>query len=101
MSDRVVAAHVALLLTRDELRALFTECLAEHLANPAPPIDPDAQLDCEAGAKLLSISRSKFDRLRRREEDPIPQSGWAGESPRFDRRELLAWLRRQPKQETK
>lgn len=97
MSDRVAVAHVALLLTRDELKSIFTESLVEYLATPSAPIDPDAQLDCEGGAKLLSVSRAKFDRLRRREQDPIPQSGWAGESPRFDRRELLAWLRRQPK----
>jgi predicted DNA-binding transcriptional regulator AlpA len=54
----------------------------------------DGLLDRAGAAKYLSISLAKLDTLARRETDPLPFS-LCGDSRRFDRAELRAWLKRQ------
>lgn len=56
--------------------------------------DPDRALTRKDAAAFLAVSLTTLDLLSRRARDPLPYYV-VGESRRYARRDLLAWLRRQ------
>jgi hypothetical protein len=82
-------------LTAADLAALVREQLEAALAENAPIETPtDGLLDRAGAARWLKVSLAKLDGLCRREADPLPFSV-CGDSRRFEREELRAWVRRQ------
>lgn len=82
-------------LTETELSTLIEAKLMAFGGSGPDAIDPDRALTRKQAAALLEISLTQLDLLCRPErKDPIPYSV-VGESRRFVRAELTAWLRRQ------
>jgi hypothetical protein len=85
------------LVTPDELRELVREVVEAVLLDrddlPAHEA-VNGLLDRSGAARWLKISLAKLDALCRREDDPLPYA-LCGDSRRFEREEIRAWVRRQ------
>lgn len=84
-------------LTEDDLDRKLEEKIAALLedASSTAPLDPERALTRSKTAELLGVSLTQLDLLSRRERpDPIPFRR-VGESRRYIRSDVLAWLRRQ------
>lgn len=83
-------------LTEDELGAKVVGWVAMALAPAADtePTDPDEALTRAKTGKLLNVSLSQVDLLSRRDTDPLPYY-YVGDSRRYHRAEVIAWLKRQ------
>lgn len=84
MSEFIVGLTVA------QLRELIAESVAEVLADGSPSHQPSEVLTRREAAEFLKTSVATLDRLVR--EGSLP-SHRLGDSPRFVRAELLAYLR--------
>jgi hypothetical protein len=84
--------HLTALL--DGLVARIIDGVLEGIATTVQPEPqhPPPLLDRQALARALTVSLPTVDRLRREEGMPTI---WVLESPRFDLREVLEWLRKQ------
>lgn len=80
-------------LTDVDLERIIEQKLSE-ISLSMTPLDPEKPLTRKGAADLLGISLTQLDLLCRTKSDPIPFY-YAGESRRFIRSDLLAWLRRQ------
>lgn len=82
-------------LTETELHQLLGRALVAHSGNGTEAPDPDAALPRKQAAALLAVSLTTLDLLSRKDRpDPIPFS-IVGESRRYLRSDLVAWLKRQ------
>lgn len=79
-------------MTADELFEVVDQRLALHFV--AAPPGGDDLLDRAGAAKFLNVSVAQLDKLIR-ETSSLPFH-WVGESKRFERSELLAWVRNPP-----
>jgi hypothetical protein len=82
-------------LTEDEFDAKLT-ALAVALDGEGSAVapDPERAMARITAAEFLDISLSKLDLLSRRERDPLPYYV-VGESRRYLRPDVVAWVRRQ------
>ncbi|HEU4581705.1 MAG TPA: hypothetical protein VFS67_25795 [Polyangiaceae bacterium] len=80
--------RLAVSLTLGELRELVREVALEAVAEAAGSPRP-ALLDRNGLAQALGVGTSTVDRFRR---EGMPAL-WAGDSPRFELADCLAWLR--------
>jgi hypothetical protein len=80
-------------LTEDDLDAKLS-AFAISTESPREQVDPDGAMTRTRAASFLEISLSKLDVLSRREHDPLIFY-YVGESRRYLRADLLAWLKRQ------
>jgi len=79
-----------------DIREIVADTIVEFLDGALAGKEPAEVLTRTEAAAFLRISLSQIDLLCRREHDPIPFS-LAGDSRRFFRADLRAWLRRQRK----
>lgn len=88
------AAKTALALIEAEIEAALQASDDEPLLDTRPSNDAGGYLDRSGAAKYLDISLAKLDALCRRERDPLPFA-LVGDTRRFDRETVRAWVARQ------
>jgi hypothetical protein len=84
-------------LTAADLEGIVDQRLEAHLTGIASPPATDL-LDRAGAAQFLHVSLAQLDKLIR--ETSLPWH-WLAESKRFDRRELLDWLKNPPQGENR
>lgn len=88
MARQAADDRLAVTLTLGELRELLRDAALEAVAQ-ATSAPPPALLDRNGLAQALGVATSTVDRFRR---EGCPTL-WAGDSPRFELQDCLAWLR--------